>query len=145
MGRINSIISATGDDTKFNSTMKAALFQTGLTWDEEFGKLTDLLTKNGTIPNYTSRPLQELQTDSFVWSQRLSMSIATSLYQVSETCFRWLSGYDNPATIKPQTFTGTAELSDSITTAIDQFQYNYSYVAAASGPFDLSLVRQAKV
>jgi hypothetical protein len=72
------------DDATFNSTMSDALFQTGLLWDTEFGKLVNLWTKNGTIPDFESRPENELERDGIVWAQRLSLSIATNLYKVGE-------------------------------------------------------------
>lgn len=85
MAKINWIIQEKSNDTvAFNSTMKATLFKAGLAWDEEYAKLISLLTKNGSISDILSRPFNETKMDNFVWSQRLSMSIATNLYQVSK-------------------------------------------------------------
>jgi hypothetical protein len=68
--------------------MGPTFVRAGLAWDKEFDKLYTLWTKNGTIPNFKSRPIEELEMDSFVWSQRLSMSVATNLYKVSKTQLR---------------------------------------------------------
>jgi hypothetical protein len=86
--RINWSIQNYRNDATFNATAGAAFVRAGLSWDKEFDKLLNLLTKNGSIPNFKSRPIKELETDTFVWTRRLSMSVAISLYKVSETHLR---------------------------------------------------------